>query len=83
MLKMVLSNEKRRFAMTRFLKHCCFPYVSSTLVAILVSIAATLLFVPVIATPRPAIEHSKSLSSSDSSLYRLSPIPAGADWGRS
>jgi len=66
--------------MTRFLKHCSFPYVSSTLVATLISLAATVLVVPVIVTPQP--EQSSTLSD-DSHFYRLSPIPAGADWARS
>jgi predicted PurR-regulated permease PerM len=46
--------------MTRFLKHCSFPYVSSTLVATLISLAATVLVVPVIVTPQP--EQSSTLS---------------------
>jgi len=65
--------------MTRVLKHCSFPYVSSTLVATFISVATTILVVPVIATP---IEQS-STPSYGNDLYRLSPIPAGADWTRS
>ena len=67
--------------MTRLLKHRSFPYVSSTLLATLLSLAATLV-VPVIATTQPSIEQS-STQSHGSRLYRLSPIPAGADWARS
>jgi hypothetical protein len=69
--------------MTRLLKHSSFPYVSSTLVATFVSLAAALLFVPVIATPHQAVEHSKFSTPSACPLYRLSPIPAGADWNHS
>jgi hypothetical protein len=68
--------------MTRFLKHHSFPYVSSTLIASLLSFAATELVVPVVATTQPSIEQSSTLSHG-SRLYRLSPIPAGADWARS
>jgi len=70
------------FAMTRFLKHHSFPYVSSTLLATLLSLTATVLVVPVIATTQTSIEQSSTLSHG-SRLYRLSPIPAGADWARS
>jgi hypothetical protein len=52
----------------------------------LISIAAVWLvtshaFAPVVATPGTAnIEQSKSHRLSDRPLYRLSPIPPGADW---
>src|SRR6187200_1011197 len=59
--------------MTRLLKHRSFPYVSSTLLATLLSLAATVLVVPVIATTQPSIEQS-STQSHGSRLYRLSPI---------
>jgi hypothetical protein len=68
--------------MTRFLKHCSFPYVSSTLVATFISLAATFLVIPVIATRQPSIEQSSTLPHG-SHLYRLSLIPAGADWTHS
>ena len=68
--------------MTRLLKHRSFPYVSSTLLATLLSLAATVLVVPVIATTQPSIEQSFT-QPHGSRLYRLSPIPAGADWARS
>jgi hypothetical protein len=68
--------------MNRLLKHRSFPYVSSTLVATLLSLTATMVVVPVIATTQPSIEQSSTLSHG-SHLYRLSPIPAGADWARS
>src|SRR4029453_13978463 len=51
-----LSNSRyaEEVTMTRFLKHCSFPYVSSTLVATLISLVATVVFVvPVIVTPQP------------------------------
>jgi hypothetical protein len=52
----------------------------------LISIAAVWLvtshaFAPVVATPDTAnIEQKKSYQPSARPLYRLSPIPAGADW---
>jgi len=66
-------------AMTRFLKHCSFPYVSSTLLATFISLAATILVIPVIATPQSSIRDALTPPYS-THLYRLSPIPAGADW---
>jgi hypothetical protein len=68
--------------MARLLKHRSFPYVSSTLLATLLSLTATMLVVPMIATTQPSIEQSSTLSHGNR-LYRLSPIPAGADWPRS
>ena len=55
--------------MARLLKHRSFPYVSSTLLATLLSLAATVLVVPVIATTQPSIEQS-STQSHGSRLYR-------------
>jgi hypothetical protein len=69
-------------AMTRFLKHCSFPYVSSTIIATFISLAATMLVIPVITTPQPSIEQSSALPHGGH-FYRLSPIPAGADWSHS
>jgi hypothetical protein len=51
----------------------------------LISIAAVWLvtshaFAPVVATPDTATELSQSPRPSARHLYRLSPIPAGADW---
>jgi hypothetical protein len=74
--------------MTRPMTKPLFPraLVSSTVGTALISIAAAWLvtshaFAPVVATPDTAnIEHSKSHQPSDRPLYRLSPIPAGADW---
>ena len=63
--------------MTRFLKHGSFPYVSSTLIANVLSLAATVFVVPVIASRQLSIEQSSALPQG-SRLYRLSPIPAGA-----
>ena len=60
--------------------------ISSTVVTTLFSIAAVWLvtshaFAPVVATPDTAnIEQKKSNQPSTRPLYRLSPIPAGADW---
>jgi hypothetical protein len=37
-------------------------------------------FAPVVATPDSTIEHLQSPQPSARHLYRLSPIPPGADW---
>jgi len=74
--------------MTRPMTKRLFPraLVSSTVGTTLISIAAVWLvtshaYAPVAATPDTAnIEHSKSYQPSARALYRLSPIPAGADW---
>ena len=74
--------------MTRPMTKRLFPraLVSSTAGTTLISIAAAWLvtshaFAPVVATPDTAsIEHSKNYQPSDRPLYRLSPIPPGADW---
>jgi hypothetical protein len=61
-------------------------FVSSTVGTTLISIAAVWLvtsnaFVPMVAKPDTAnIERTKPDTSSTRPLYRLSPIPAGADW---
>ena len=60
--------------------------ISSTVGTTLCSIAAVWLvtshaFAPVVATPDTAnIDHSESYQPSTRHLYRLSPIPPGADW---
>jgi hypothetical protein len=60
--------------------------ISSTVGTTLISIAAVWLvtshaFAPVVATPDTAkVERNKSYQPSTRQLYRLSPIPAGADW---
>ena len=74
--------------MTRPMTKRLFPraLVSSTIGTTLISIATVWLvtshaFAPVVATPDTAdIENSKNYQPSDRPLYRLSPIPAGADW---
>jgi len=84
----LLKRTQRIFAMTRPMTKRLFPraLISSTVGTTLISIAAVWLvtshaFVPVVATPDTAnIEHSKSYQLSDRPLYRLSPIPPGADW---
>jgi hypothetical protein len=72
--------------MTRPMTKRFFPraIVSSTVGTTLISIAAVWLvtshaFAPVVATPDTAIEDSKSHQPARH-LYRLSPIPPGADW---
>ena len=71
--------------MTRALTKRSFPFalMSSTVGTIIISVAAvwlapSLAYAPVVAVPNTASVHSKS--SSDRPLYRLSPIPPGADW---
>lgn len=60
--------------------------ISGTVGTTLISIAAVWLvtshaFAPVVATPDTAnVEQKKSDQPSTRPLYRLSPIPAGADW---
>jgi hypothetical protein len=74
--------------MTRPMTKRLFPraLVSSTIGTTLISIATVWLvtshaFAPVVAIPDTAnIDHSKNYQPSDRPLYRLSPIPAGADW---
>jgi len=74
--------------MTRPMTKRLFPraLISSTVGTTLISIAAVWLvtshaFAPVVATPDTAnIEQKKSNQPSTRPLYRLSPIPAGADW---
>ena len=74
--------------MTRPMTKRSFPsaLVSSTVGTTLFSIAAVWLmtspaFAPVVTTPDNAsVEHSKPYQPSARPLYRLSPIPPGADW---
>jgi hypothetical protein len=74
--------------MTRLMTKRQFPgaIVSSTVGATLISIAAVCLatspvFTPMVATPHaPRVEHEKQYNDSCRPPYRLSPIPAGADW---
>ena len=74
--------------MTRPMTKRQFPraLISSTIGTTLISIAAVWLvtsnaLVPVVATPDTAsVEHSKPYQPSARHLYRLSPIPPGADW---
>jgi len=81
-------SDQRNFAMTRPMTKRQFPaaIVSSTVGTTLISIAAAWLvtshaFAPAAATPDTArIEHAKPSNPSGRPLYRLSPIPAGADW---
>jgi hypothetical protein len=67
------------FAMTRKMTKPSFPYalLSSTLGTVLVSVTAVWLaaatYVPLTASPAQP-------SPSSHQLYRLSPVPAGADW---
>jgi hypothetical protein len=74
--------------MTRPTTNHSFPnaLVSSTVGTTLISIAAAWLvtspaFAPVVTAPDTAsVEHAKPYKPSARPLYRLSPIPPGADW---
>ena len=72
--------------MTRRMTNPSFPYAlaSSTLGTVLVSMIAvwlaTSFYAPVAAPDAASAHHSHSPSSSSHSLFRLSPIPPGADW---
>ena len=73
--------------MTRKMTKVSFPsaLVSSTLGTIMVSFAAvwlatSSLYAPVIATPDTASARPSDSHRSAAPLYRLSPVPAGADW---
>jgi hypothetical protein len=74
------------FAMTRKMTKPTFPYalLSSTLGTVLVSVTAVWLaaatYAPAPAPDRASAVHSNSPSSSSQPLFRLSPIPPGADW---
>ena len=70
--------------MTRHNTHPSFAFVSSTLGATLVSIVAawtvsSVIFDP-IAPNSPSAVHLKSDQSTSRHLFRISPIPPGADW---
>jgi hypothetical protein len=72
--------------MTRKMTKPLFPYplMSSTLGTILVSTAAVWLatsaYAPVSRPDAASAQHSNSSGSSSQPLFRLSPIPPGADW---
>ena len=74
--------------MTRPMTKHSFPcaLASSTVGTTLISIAAvwlvtSLAYAPVVTAPDTAsVEHAKPYKPSGRPLYRLSPIPPGADW---
>jgi ABC-type uncharacterized transport system permease subunit len=71
--------------MTRKMTKASFPLVSSTLGTIMVSFAAvwlatSSLHAPMIADPDNVSAPTTNPHHSSYPLYRLSPIPAGADW---
>ncbi|HEX9753619.1 MAG TPA: hypothetical protein VGA46_09280 [Methyloceanibacter sp.] len=72
--------------MTRKMTKHSFPYalMSSTLGTVLVSMTAvwlaTAAYAPVAAPDAASAHRSHSPSSSSHRLFRLSPIPPGADW---
>jgi hypothetical protein len=65
--------------MTRKMTTSSFPYalLSSTLGTVLVSVTAVWLAA---ATYTPLTGHDTQPSPGSHQLYRLSPVPAGADW---
>jgi hypothetical protein len=69
------------FAMTRKMTKPSFPYalLSSTLGTVLVSVTAVWLAAATYA-PLTAPTAQPSASPGSHQLYRLSPVPAGADW---
>jgi hypothetical protein len=83
----MIEHQPEDFAMTRPTTKRQVPnaIVSSTIGTTLIGIAAVWLvtshaFAPVAATPDTArIEHAKPYKPSGP-VYRLSPIPPGADW---
>jgi hypothetical protein len=82
-----MQRTQRIFAMTRPMTKRQFPgaIVSSAMGTTLISIAAVWLvtshaFAPVVATPDTAKFENAEPYKPTGRLYRLSPIPAGADW---
>lgn len=61
------------------------PYAiaSSALATAIISLLAASLIVSALAPEAPSSMQQNLYDSSHGHLYRLSPIPAGADWGRS
>lgn len=53
--------------------------VGSALAAAIINILGALLSIAALAPESPRLSHQNSQSSGH--LYRLSPVPAGADWG--
>ena len=70
--------------MTRTHTHRSFAFVSSTLGATLISIVAAWTFSSVILDPvapnSPSAVHLKPDQPTSRHLFRISPIPPGADW---
>ena len=70
--------------MTRHSNHRSFAFVSSTLGATLISVLAawtisSVILDPVVLNSAGAV-HLKSDQSTSRHLFRISPIPPGADW---
>ena len=70
--------------MTRHSNHRSFTFVSSTLGATLISIVAAWTVSSAILDPiapnSPSATHLKSDQPTSRHLFRVSPIPPGADW---
>ena len=70
--------------MTRHSNHRSFAFVSSTLGATLISIVAAWTVSSAILDPiepkSPSAAHLKSDQPTSRHLFRISPIPPGADW---
>jgi hypothetical protein len=61
------------------------PYAiaSSALATTIISLLAASVIISSLAPEGPDVNDRHSYDSSQGSLYQLSPIPAGADWGQS
>ena len=61
------------------------PYAiaSSALATAIISLLAASIIISAMKPEAPSTKHLNLYDSSQGHLYRLSPIPAGADWGRS
>ena len=61
------------------------PYaiVTSALAATIISLMAASIIISALAPEASNIKHPNLYNPSQGHLYRLSPIPAGTDWGRS
>jgi hypothetical protein len=70
--------------MTRHRNHRSLAFVSSTLGATLISAVAAWTFCSIILDPvapnNPSAVHLKSDQPTPGPLFRISPIPPGADW---
>jgi hypothetical protein len=66
--------------MTRFSNNRSFAFAGSALGTTLISIVAAWMLTPFVFAPAQTHPGTQWDQSSSRPLYRLSPIPAGADW---